>query len=110
MVSESQTSVCLVEWKGGPWMAEEDSKVNLDGHVYRWRQGGYVCREYWFGKLAGAINWYTWDAARREYIVKLDQAVNVNHHMHSFADEGGGNLLPTMPKVSKKRAKENSAW
>lgn len=43
MVSDPQTLVYLVEWNVGPWMADEDGEVNLNGQVYRWRQGDYVC-------------------------------------------------------------------
>ena len=110
MVSDPQTPVYLVEWKGGPWMAEEDGEENVDGHVYRWRKGDYLCRGNWLDKLAGARNWYTWDAAGRECIVKLDQVVNANVDMRSFTNEGGGNPLPTMPGISKKRAEDNGAW
>ena len=110
MVSDLQTPVYLVEWKGEPWMAEEDGQENVDGHVYRWRQGDFLCRGYWLDKLAGARNWYTLDATGRECIVKLDQAVNTNIDMRCFTDEGGGNPLPTMPRVSKKRAEDHGAW
>ena len=30
--------------------------------------------------------------------------------MRSFTNEGGGNPLPTMPGISKKRAEDNGAW
>ena len=111
MVSDQKVSnMYLVEWSCEPWMANEDGGEEVDGELYRLRQGDYLCRGNWLDKLIGTRNWYTWDAAGRECIVKLAQVVDANIQMRCSTSERGDNPLPKMPKESKERAEKNGAW
>ena len=111
MVSDPEASdMYLVEWSSEPWMASEDGEEIIDGELYRWRQGDYLCRGNWLDKLFGVRNWYTWDVDDRECLVKLAQVVDANIQMRCFTSASGDNPLPKMPKASKERAEDRGAW
>ena len=55
MVDGESSPFYIVQWSDKPWMAEKDDEENLDGHVYKWSKGDYLCRGNWLDKLHGNI-------------------------------------------------------
>ena len=90
MVNEEESPYYIVQWSGKSWRAEKDDEENLDGHVYKWRKGDYLCRGNWLDKLHGK-SWYTMDKTYRQCIVKLEHVVNANLDLRSYTDKNGNN-------------------
>ena len=109
MVDEESSPFYIVQWSGQPWRAEKDSEECVDGHVYTWNKGDYLCYGNWLDKLHGR-NWYTMDKKHRQCIVKLEHVVNANLDMRCYTDKNGDNPLPPLTSTNKTRANADGAW
>ena len=108
MVEDPQEPVYVVRWLDDPWRADADGSETVDGHIYTWTAGDYLCRGSWLDPLNGSRNWYTMDDTRRKCIVNLERVVNANINMRSFTDNEGDNPLPS--RLNCARANSGGAW